>query len=163
MTGYELDKFFNKSLGFFWQAQYSQIYSELDKMEKKGWLTSQRVVQEDKPNKRVYSITPEGKTEFRDWLLVPEADIRNSLNIRNAFLMRMFFAGETGKEHTLNLLHSFRDMCHARHIAYDGVKEEVAENDAYIKLTALYGEMMNQARLAWVEKAIIILETMEED
>ncbi|MCL2350821.1 MAG: PadR family transcriptional regulator, partial [Defluviitaleaceae bacterium] len=61
MTGYDLDKEFNASLGFFWPAQYSQIYAELDKMEKKGWLVSRRVVQEDKPNKRVYSLTAEGK------------------------------------------------------------------------------------------------------
>lgn len=40
MTGYELSKEFDDSLGFFWQAQISQIYRELNTMEKCGWLKS---------------------------------------------------------------------------------------------------------------------------
>ncbi len=33
MTGYELAKAFNDSLSFFWQAQTSQIYRELNQLE----------------------------------------------------------------------------------------------------------------------------------
>ena len=40
MTGYELNKVFRDSLSFFWQAKTSQIYRELDAMERCGWLTS---------------------------------------------------------------------------------------------------------------------------
>ncbi|MDR0469037.1 MAG: PadR family transcriptional regulator, partial [Peptococcaceae bacterium] len=61
MTGYELDKVFNDSLGFFWQGQTSQIYRELSAMERDGWLKSERVVQQDKPNKKLYIITDDGK------------------------------------------------------------------------------------------------------
>ena len=53
MTGYELDKAFKVSLSFFWQAKTSQIYRELDAMETNGWLSSQRIIQSEKPNKRV--------------------------------------------------------------------------------------------------------------
>ena len=171
MTGYDLDKLFNISLGYFWQAQYSQVYSELDKMEKKGWLTSERVIQDDKPNKRVYSITAEGKTAFMDWLSTPETDVKSSFKIKSAFLMRLFFASEINKAQTLDLLHSFHDVCLARGIEYDKVKESIVEDEPNYNhkqttshtLTALYGEMMNQARLAWVEKAITTVENMEDD
>ena len=44
MTGYELDKAFKASLAFFWQAKASQIYRELDAMERSGWLTSKRIL-----------------------------------------------------------------------------------------------------------------------
>ncbi|MDR2589569.1 MAG: PadR family transcriptional regulator, partial [Oscillospiraceae bacterium] len=73
MTGYDLDKEFKRSLGYFWYAKQQQIYRELDEMEIKGWLTSERVIQNEKPNKRVYSITEDGKTEFVDWLNSPES------------------------------------------------------------------------------------------
>ncbi len=70
-SGYDLDRVFKDSLAFFWPAKTSQIYRELDAMERKGWLTSERVIQSEKPNKRVYSITEEGRREFRDWLSEP--------------------------------------------------------------------------------------------
>lgn len=87
MTGYELDKAFKESLSFFWQAQTSQIYRELDAMEQNGWLSSEYVIQKDKPNKRVYSITDTGKKELNNWLLSPQSDIAATMRIKNAFLM----------------------------------------------------------------------------
>jgi len=168
MTGYELDKVFKGSLGYFWHAKGSQIYSELDSMERKGWLTSERVMQEEKPNKRVYTVTDKGKTEFMDWISSPEADIKNAVNIKSPFLMRVFFSGETPKSQTLELLRSFRDVCLARIVAIDEAKEDIPTGEpAYIdqaiywKLTASYGEIMNRARIEWADKAIATLETHE--
>ena len=163
MTGYELDKLFNASLGYFWPAQYSQIYSELDKMEKKGWLTSQRVVQEDKPNKRIYSMTTEGKAEFLGWLSTSDADMKNSFSVKSTFLMRLFFAGNAKKTQVLDMLRTFQEVCRVTCTEYEKAKESTVEDndDDYVKLTVLYGEMMNQARLAWVETAIIAVDGME--
>ena len=173
MTGYELDKLFNESLGYFWQAKGSQIYRELDAMEQSGWLTSERVIQDEKPNKRVYSITDNGKAEFMDWLLSPEADIEKSMQVRNAFLMRVFFAGETGKGLALKLLHSYREVCFVRIKEIDEVMamsdEEMSAGGGYEyaliywRLTALFGEIISKARLEWVEKAITILENEKGD
>jgi len=165
MTGYDLDKLFNASLGFFWPAQYSQIYAELDKMEKKGWLTSQRVVQEDKPNKRIYTLTAEGKTEFIDWLSTTEADLKNSFSIKSGFLMRLFFAGNSSKAQVLDMMRAFQQVCYDRRIEYDKVNESIIEDgdDDYVKLAALYGEMANETRLEWVKKAIAHIESMEKN
>jgi len=169
MTGYELDKEFKASLRYFWQAKGSQIYNELDSMEKKGWLASERVIQDEKPNKRVYAITDEGRAEFIDWLSAPETDIKNAPNVKSAFLLRIYFGNDTNKEQALNMLRSFQDVCSARSIEMDNAIKELAQDElnygveqtTYWKLTVLYGEMMNQARTAWVEKAIDIVENMK--
>ena len=164
MTGYDLDKEFNASLGFFWPAQYSQIYAELDKMEKKGWLSSKRVVQEDKPNKRIYSLTTEGKAEFIDWLSTKEADLKTSFSIKSGFLVRLFFAGNSSKTQVLDMMRALQKLCYDRRIVFETIKQSIADDgdDDYVKLTALYGEMANETRLAWVEKAIAHIENMEE-
>lgn len=167
MTGYELDRSFKRSLSFFWQAQTSQIYRELTAMEKKGWLISERVVQEDKPNKKVYSLTETGEEELKKWLATPEADIENALSIRSAFLMRVFFAGETTEEEALVLLRAFREKCLESISANDSVyesienygKREVNEKRMkYWELTARFGEIHQKAALEWVEEAISRLE-----
>ena len=164
MTCYDLDKEFNASLGYFWSAQYSQIYAELDKMEKKGWLASQRVVQEDKPNKRVYSLTAEGKTEFIDWLSTSEDDLKTSFSIKSGFLMRLFFAGNTSKAQVLDMMRALQKLCYDRRIVFETIKQSIIDDgdDDYVKLATLYGEMANETRLAWVEKAIAHIENMKE-
>ena len=76
MTGYEIVKDFENSLSYFWHATSQQIYKELDAMEKSGWLVSERIIQTEKPNKRVYSITPEGKAALLEWLSTPEEGVK---------------------------------------------------------------------------------------
>lgn len=45
MTGYEIMTVFRDSLSFFWHAQTSQIYRELQTLEKNGWIQSARIEQ----------------------------------------------------------------------------------------------------------------------
>lgn len=92
MSGYDLDKVFKDSLAFFWRGQTSQIYRELGAMEKSGWITSEIEFQTDKPNKKWYSLTPDGKKELMNWLASPEGAVEDMLHVRSPFLMRLFFA-----------------------------------------------------------------------
>jgi DNA-binding PadR family transcriptional regulator len=64
-TGYEINTFFKQSLAFFWQAQTSQIYRELNKLESDGLAESEMVIQRGKPNKKVYSITEAALAEMK--------------------------------------------------------------------------------------------------
>ncbi len=68
LSGYELNRRFSGSIGFFWRANHSQIYPELKRMEKEGMVAGQRIAQELRPTKTVYAITPEGKRALVEWL-----------------------------------------------------------------------------------------------
>ncbi len=168
MTGYELDKTFKDSLGFFWQAKTSQIYRELDAMERSGWLTSEWIIQSEKPNKRVYTITDKGKEELARWLSAPESDVADAaMRTKSAFLMRVFFAGETSVERALEMLRAYRKQCLEHSLgmnaAWDAIPSyEASVNDAgktqYWKIAALYGDAYFRAGLEWADKAIALLE-----
>ena len=45
MTGYELAKTFDSSIGFFWKANHQQIYRELTKLRDRGHIQGREVVQ----------------------------------------------------------------------------------------------------------------------
>lgn len=169
MTGYELTKEFEQSLGFFWHTNFQQIYKALDMMEKDGWLVSENVTQSGKPNKRVYSITTKGKAALADWLSSPEQDIKKFMQSKNVFLMRLAFMGEATDEQGLSLLHAFKKEYIANAQKFNNV-EKVMEEEAghlspkvlkYWKLIALHGEIIRKARLEFVDKAIEILENGE--
>lgn len=67
MSGYELAKTFDSSIGFFWKADHQQIYRELSKLRDRGHIQGHEVVQSGKPNKLVYTLTAEGRAALRHW------------------------------------------------------------------------------------------------
>lgn len=167
MTGYELDKAFKASLSFFWQAKTSQVYRELNAMEQSGWLISNQIIQTDKPNKRVYTITEKGKEELLHWLSLSETDIADAMCVKSAFLMRVFFAGETSMEQSLQMLREYRQKCleskESLKAAYAASSEYgmMMGNDTRARfwdISILYGEAFYDAGIAWAENAITILE-----
>ncbi|MCY0942829.1 PadR family transcriptional regulator [Streptomyces antarcticus] len=69
LSGYDLKKWSDRSLRFFyWSPSFSQIYSELKRLEKAGYASSRQVAQETGTrDKRVYRITAEGMAAVREW------------------------------------------------------------------------------------------------
>lgn len=70
-TGYELAKRFDIGASNFWHAQRAQLYAELNRMEDKGLVSGQTVVQTTRPNKRVFSLTENGLEELRRFVTEP--------------------------------------------------------------------------------------------
>ncbi|MFC9236651.1 PadR family transcriptional regulator [Streptomyces decoyicus] len=69
LSGYDLKKWSDWSLHFFyWSPSFSQIYGELKRLEKVGYVSSRMVAQETgNRDKRVYVITDEGMAAVRHW------------------------------------------------------------------------------------------------
>src|SRR5215467_9584450 len=84
MTGYELAKTFDSSIGFFWKADHQQIYRELTRLRERGHVQAREVVQTGKPNKLVYTLTAEGKAALRHWAARPSspASIKDDMLVR---------------------------------------------------------------------------------
>jgi DNA-binding PadR family transcriptional regulator len=70
-SGYELAKRFDVSIANFWYVQPQQLYAELNRLEQDGLVGGRLVVQEKRPNKRVYRITDTGRAELRRFAGTP--------------------------------------------------------------------------------------------
>lgn len=66
-SGYELARRFDKSIGHFWGASHQQIYKVLGRMEADGWVDAELIVQDGRPDKKVYGITSTGRDELAAW------------------------------------------------------------------------------------------------
>ncbi|NNE58177.1 MAG: PadR family transcriptional regulator [Hellea sp.] len=71
MSGYDLAKNFDASIGFFWRASHQQIYRELGKLRDKGLVESREISQSGKPNRIVHTITKDGKKALNLWSRKP--------------------------------------------------------------------------------------------
>ena len=169
-TGYDLSKLFADSLNFFWNAPGSQIYRELDRMEKTGWVSSRGIVQEGRPNKRLYSITASGREELNRWLsdfhYKPE-------NPHNAIIMRIFFGAEIEPEKTIELLKEFRRQCAEKlgsiqaeaMLNVDKYSQIIRGGDfkkAYWEITVDSGITPLRAMIKWADRSIETLKGIKK-
>jgi len=83
-SGYDLARRFDKSIGFFWHATHQQIYRELARMEKAGWIASEAAPDGGRTRKRIYSVQPAGREELVRWVQepTPPMDTRDDLMVK---------------------------------------------------------------------------------
>ena len=67
-TGYDLKNAFSESVRHFWSAELSQIYPTLKRLEQRRMLRSRVEPSPKGPNRRVYTLTDEGRAELLRWL-----------------------------------------------------------------------------------------------
>jgi len=87
MTGYDLKKAFSMSFSFFSGLSYGSIYPALKKMEKLGLISKTVEIQDGAPNRKVYTLTEEGRKALFESLRMPLVPERH----KSSFLMRLFF------------------------------------------------------------------------
>lgn len=63
-SGYQLAKAFDVGVANFWHALPQQLYAELAKLEREGLVSGRQVVQETRPNKRLFRVTDAGLAEL---------------------------------------------------------------------------------------------------
>ncbi|MEN6553831.1 MAG: PadR family transcriptional regulator [Methanobacterium sp.] len=105
LTGYGLKKIFDKSISHVWAASLSQIYRELSALEKKGYVQSTIKKQEDRPDKKIYNITEEGKNAFQEWL--KDFSGTFSSTKRDEFMLKIFFGSKLEKEQLITEFNQF--------------------------------------------------------
>ena len=69
--GYELKSLFEQLFGGTWPLNPGQVYMTLDRLEEAGLVTSEVVAQDLLPDRRVYSITEDGRHELKCWTAEP--------------------------------------------------------------------------------------------
>ncbi|MEW6240011.1 MAG: PadR family transcriptional regulator [Chloroflexota bacterium] len=99
-SGYDLKKELQTTIQYFWEADISRIYRSLGEMQKKGWVDFETVIQEDSPNKKVYSLTKDGRKELQKWLAEPG----KATGTNNPFLALLHFSDAVPVEAQLKVM-----------------------------------------------------------
>lgn len=88
LSGYDMTSHFKAELGQFWSAKHSQIYPELKKLTNEGFIEFKTVIQGSKLEKKMYSITDDGKRELHEWLTAykPVPD-----TVKDEFMLKAYF------------------------------------------------------------------------
>jgi DNA-binding PadR family transcriptional regulator len=110
MTGYEILRHHARALEPWWETPRTQIYPKLRELQKRGLIENEYVVQESKPNKRLYSIGTAGSQALSSWL----GSIISVPEMRHHMMMRLFLGNLLPAEEASRLLTDYRDRMAAR-------------------------------------------------
>lgn len=167
LTGYDLKAAFDASVRHFWPADQSQIYRTLSRLAEQGWTEIEVIEQDDRPDRKVYHLTSEGRDELLRWLRAP----LQSRGERIAALVQVFFAGHLDEEEALAIVRRLADHCREtltelRQVPDDkrvrAATEGATPRDTFFwMLTLEYGINMTQASLGWLEDVIGRIERGE--
>jgi DNA-binding PadR family transcriptional regulator len=160
-SGYDISKQFAGSVGFFWYATQQQIYRELSKLEEQGYLSAEVIRQENRPDKKMLSITETGKEYLRAWIIQPGkiTPVKDDLLVKifSGHLVDQSVIVEELEHH--RLLH--QEMLNTYRQIESQFFESPAECDQLSKLrylTLLNGIQLENGWLAWYEEAIALLK-----
>jgi DNA-binding PadR family transcriptional regulator len=160
-SGYDLAKQFNGSVGFFWSASYQQIYRELSKLEAQLWIEAEVIYQENRPDKKIYSITELGKQKLQEWIAQPS----EPMVFKDDLLVKIFAGYVVSPTIILAELENHRQAHQQRLEEYKIIQLKAFNNPNHLSLAAKYqyltlrnGIRYETEWLAWCAEAIALLQ-----
>lgn len=155
MHGYELHRELSRKtgIGLIWTVKQALLYAILSKLEARGLIVAQVLVQENRPVRKVFHLTEEGQSAFEDWVSTPSSRKDFKLD----FLAKLHFARKKGRKSGKGLLAKQRALCVAW-IAEIEERERAAKKEGVDALVFRYRIGQLKATLAWLDECKAYLD-----
>lgn len=160
-SGYDLGKRFESSVGFFWKATHQQIYRELTKLEELGWITAEVIAQENRPDKKLYSVTELGKRQLIEWMVQPG----ELAPVKDDLLVKIFAGYLAPRETILQEIERHCQLHQERLKTYQEIEQQffqtpqsLSQPDKFRYLTLRKGIGYETDWIAWCNEAIKLLQ-----
>ncbi len=111
MHGYELHRRAAEELGRIWRMGISNVYGALKRLEEGGQVCATVAPQDNRPDRKVYRVTPGGRESFMEWVRSPVPSMRD---VRVEFLARLHFFHVLGMEGGEDLIAAQEAICRER-------------------------------------------------
>jgi len=144
--GYEICQ---SELNHIWHIPISQTYVLLRRLEKGKMITFQLLREGHRPQKKVYTLTDEGREAFLSWVGKPAEKIRN---IRTEFLSKLFLIRKLRLDMEITLITAQLKICKTRKKCIDG--DTPAGTGTFKDMISLYRHTMIDATIRWLEKCL---------
>jgi DNA-binding PadR family transcriptional regulator len=159
MSGYDLKKAIDSSVGYFWGPAKSQIYAVLPRLVDAGLATSKKVAQSQRPDKKVYRITGDGRAALKRWIegtpAPPDPD-------RNPLLLKLFFGEVSSPEMLAAQVRERRLEAERLLEALRTIEAEADPDELYPALTRRWGTEYAEAVIRWARATEEALATAGE-
>lgn len=169
-SGYDMKKDLELVIHFFWEADISRIYRTLNAMKGKGWVEFETIVQEESPNKKVYSLTETGHLELKSWL----REAGKQMGTHNPFLAQLHFSDAITANEQLHVMEvhlvslkeallMLQDRAQNQNLPVPLPVNALQEGASRTQFSLEYGIRRYQFEIEWTENIIRILKNALSD
>jgi PadR family transcriptional regulator AphA len=165
LSGYDIKKMTEHSIGFFWSENFGAIYPLLKDLEQNELATKSIEKQDGKPDRKVYTITDAGKKELEQWLCSPIGPEY----LREELLLKLFFGNEVPIQESIERLKETIKRHQILLDQYSQITRHFAESDMpvekikFYRITLNFGIKRSQMIIAWSQESIAQLQAMAKD
>ena len=162
MSGYDLKKAVEQSVGNFWKESYGQLYPILKRLSEQGLVEKVDGAGGGKRARHVYSVTSDGRQALRRWLEEPT----EPQQLRNELLLKLFFGGRGDATWSRRQVERTRRRLVAELERYEAIHERLRREHAddadyeYWVITVRYGERDTRALIDWCDETLAVLDRM---
>lgn len=163
-SGYDMKKFIETSIGYFWSESFGQIYPNLKRLEQQGLVRKARTADAKGTDRIIYAITANGRKKLQQWLAKPAEPLAE----RNELLLKLFFGSQLDAEGMRRHLQRHRETAEATLKEYAGVEHDIASyrdkspDYPFWRMTLDYGIQRTKMELQWVKSACEILDSIKK-
>ena len=147
--GYELYQEFNRELGRVWRIGLSQLYAQLKQLEEAGLVTAHTEPQPNRPARKVYHLTSNGRQAFLNWLRQPTPYLGH---IRFEFLARVYFFRLLELPGLQEFIAAQKTICRERVEALTRAASET--NDPFARLVLEFRLGQLEASIRWLDRCL---------
>lgn len=145
--GYELHGYICSKMNQFWHLSMSQAYALLKRMENSGLVASKEELQENRPTKKIFTITQKGTRRFLQWVSSPVEHVRD---LRIEFMAKLFFVIELQLKEGLSLFDKQIEVLQDKLRMIDSSKENV--DDEFQALLYSFKSTLSSTVLDWLNE-----------
>ncbi len=159
--GYELRTLYERELVPSSKLNFGQVYPTLERLQRDGWLEHDVVSQQERPDKKVYALTAEGRKQLRAWLYAPS---ELNLEARNETFLKLMLARRLARIEPLKVLKVERRACFARLHEVTQARARAKEEGEPLQAILLLdlAVLRLEAFMKWLENCDEVLRQEEE-
>jgi PadR family transcriptional regulator, regulatory protein AphA len=163
LSGYDLAREFDTSLGFFWHASHQQIYQELKKLEAQGCVHAEHQTQRGRPDRIEYALTADGLRTLDAWVALPS----KRKPAKDDLLVKLYNVGQSDPAPLFEEIRQRREAHRERLALYQRIRrnhyarpQALTPRKQGIYLALAAGIRQETAALEWCEEALALLEPL---
>ena len=160
--GYDLHKAISNSKGLstIWRIKPSKLYFLLNKLTDHGLVTFTQVASQNRPDRKEYQLTDQGKQAFLEWVQLP---VDSARHLRLVFHARLFFAIQLNPATALDLIHAQQTECSQWIDSLQSQIDELEQPDFIFEKVFEYRIAQIRATIDWLNQSEEDVLAIEKD
>ena len=151
MSGYDIKRFLKSLSWLIDSPSFGSLYPALHALLEDGLVTVEVVPRQDKPPRKIYSVTDAGRQVLRRWMDQP---VPSDASLK-AFVMHLILASTLSPASLIARLQQRRAQVAAHHLALEQTAQTMDEGiDLGERLALDYGLAVATAELAWLDRTL---------